>query len=91
MLTGQGENTAKTGIYWGKTAVNWESFPKLRLVPVIKPSRLGKVMSMSLFVVLGVEAESVLVDSSTPRRQAVEPEQLPHGHDPGPRWGGGHP
>ena len=39
----------------------------------------------------GVEAEPVLVDSPAPRRKAVEPEQLPHGHDPGPRRGGGHP
>ena len=39
----------------------------------------------------GAETESVLVDPPASRRQAVEPEQLPHGHDPGPGRCGGHP
>lgn len=39
----------------------------------------------------GAEAEPVLVDTPAPRRQTLEPEQLPHGHDPGPGWGGRDP
>ena len=39
----------------------------------------------------GSEAESLLVDSSETRWQTVEPEQLPHRHDPGSGWCGGHP
>lgn len=39
----------------------------------------------------GAEAESVLVDPPEARRQTVEPEQLPHRHDPGSGRRGGHP
>ena len=35
-------------------------------------------------------AEPLLVDTPAPRRQAVEPEQLPHGRDPGAWWRRGH-
>uniref|UniRef100_A0A8D8R6G1 Uncharacterized protein n=1 Tax=Cacopsylla melanoneura TaxID=428564 RepID=A0A8D8R6G1_9HEMI len=38
----------------------------------------------------GSEAEPLLVDSPTPRRQTVELEQLPYGHDPGTRRCGGY-
>ena len=37
-------------------------------------------------VLSGAEAESFLVDPPAARRQTVEPEQLPNGHDPGTRW-----
>ena len=47
-------------------------------------------LSCVLLLFLGFEAEPVLVDSSAPRRQTVEPEQLPYGHDPSPRRGGGY-
>ena len=39
----------------------------------------------------GAETEPVLVDPPTSRREALEPEQLPDGHDPGPRGRGGDP
>ena len=39
-----------------------------------------------LQAVPNTEAESVLVDSSAPRRQTLESEQLQYGHDPGVRW-----
>lgn len=39
----------------------------------------------------GPQAEPVLVDAPAARRQTVEPEQLPHGHDPGPGRSRGHP
>ena len=40
---------------------------------------------------LGVETEPVLVDPPTSRWEALEPEQLPDRHDPGPRGCGGDP
>ncbi len=39
----------------------------------------------------GAEAESVLVDPPEARWQTVEPEQLPHRHDPSSGRRGGHP
>lgn len=39
----------------------------------------------------GAEAEPVLVDTPAPRWQTLEPEQLPHGHDPGSGRGGRDP
>ena len=39
-------------------------------------------MQYSCDMFSGVEAEPVLVDPPASRRQAVEPEQLPHRHDP---------
>ena len=39
----------------------------------------------------GLETKSILVDTPAPRRQAVEPEQLPHRHDPGAWRSGGYP
>ena len=39
----------------------------------------------------GRARQPVLVDARAPRRQAVEPQQLPHGRDPGPRGRRGDP
>lgn len=44
-----------------------------------------------LIVITGAEAESVLVDPPEARRKTVEPEQLPHRHDPGSGRCGRHP
>lgn len=44
-----------------------------------------------LLLSAGAEAEPVLVDAPAPRWQTLEPEQLPHGHDPGSGWSGRDP
>ena len=53
--------------------------------------RQGLAGAHGLQAVPGAEAEPLLVDPPAPRRQAVEPEQLPHRHDPGAGRGRGHP
>lgn len=64
------------------------------LVPKINAAQLrdlnAKLLTCGLFFA-GPETEPVLVDTSASRREALEPEQLPHGYDPGPWWSGGHP
>lgn len=64
------------------------------LVPKINTARLSDLSTKLLtcgLLFTGPETESVLVDTSAPRREALEPEQLPHGYDPGTWWSGGHP
>lgn len=48
-------------------------------------------MICDLLLSAGAEAEPVLVDAPAARWQTLEPEQLPHGHDPGPGRGGRDP
>lgn len=45
--------------------------------------RQGMARAHGLQAVPDPQTEPVLVDSPAPRRQAVEPQQLPHGYDPG--------
>mmetsp|Transcript_13659 Transcript_13659/g.18094 ORF Transcript_13659/g.18094 Transcript_13659/m.18094 type:complete len:266 (+) Transcript_13659:4972-5769(+) len=53
--------------------------------------RQGVAHAHGVQAVYAYAPEPLLVDPPTPRRQAVEPEQLPHGHDPGAWRRGGHP
>ena len=53
--------------------------------------RQGLACAHRLQVVPGHAHQPVLVDAPAPRRQAVEPEQLPHRRHPGVGRRGGHP
>lgn len=57
------------------------------LVPTVSAAK-GMICSL---LSPGAEAEPVLVDTPAPRWQTLEPEQLPHGYDPGSGWGGRDP
>lgn len=39
------------------------------------------LLYLSLIAFTGPKTEPILVDPPAPRRQIVEPQQLPHGHD----------
>lgn len=47
--------------------------------------RQGMASADGLQAVPDPEAEPLLVDAPAPRREALEPQQLPHGYDPGER------
>mmetsp|Transcript_10158 Transcript_10158/g.30033 ORF Transcript_10158/g.30033 Transcript_10158/m.30033 type:complete len:262 (-) Transcript_10158:2381-3166(-) len=53
--------------------------------------RQGLAHAPGIQAVPAHEEQHLLVDAPAPRRQAVEPQQLPHRHDPGSRRRGGHP